>query len=408
MIGCADIRVIAAGLAERSGFEPPSVYDLRIDSDRLFEGNDPEMLRHIRHQSLLRAYQARYMLLPSAAPPGSIVERLRRHYDPEQMAALEKFRSRLEADLIEPLEIRARAAAAGRDAATYSAHLLPELRAKTETPFITYVRDSPEREHHYRNFLIQSSADLLAEASASALGVVGEFGAAQSALFRILIDEFGYGVHDRKHSVLYRATMRDFGLCDEYNAYWPLFDTSTLELHNTIHYLFQNPRNFFMQIGFLLFAETAYQRSTQDHFRYLREFHPHVDARYFGEHAHIDLHHTQMMVDEVVMPLIATYGEEAGHEIVVGAELTRQVFDTAGSHLLACSGAFDAAVKAGHAMYAMPDQKSLGHCITPGTAASFSDSCGRIQVGGLGVLETGSVFKNFPMGAIGRSIAPER
>lgn len=407
MIACADIHAIAAGLAERSGVEPPSVYDLRIDSDSLFESSDPAMLRHLQHQSLLRVYQARYVLLPSTAPPGSIVERLRRHYDPDQMAALEKFRSRLEAHLIGPLEISARAAAAGQDASTYSARLVPELRAKAETAFISYLRDCSGRAHHYRNFLIQSSADLLAEASASALGVVGEFGAVQSALFRILIDEFGYGVHDRKHSVLYRATMRDFGLCDEYNAYWPLFDTSALELHNMIHYLFQNPRNFFMQIGFLLFAETAYQRSTQDHFRYLREFHPHVDARYFSEHAHIDLHHAQMIVDEVVAPLTATYGDEAGHEIVVGAELTRQVFDAAGSHLLACSCAFDDALKAGHAIYAAPDKKSLGRCITPGVAAALGACYGQIQVGGLGVLEMGSTFANFPRGAIGRLLGTE-
>ena len=407
MIGCAEIKTIAAQLAERSGFEPPSVYDLRIDSDRLFEGGDPAMLHHTQHQSLLRAYQARYVLLPSASPSGSIVERLRRHYDPDQMASLEKFRSRLEAGLIGPIEISARSAAAGLDAITYSSRLLPELRAKAETPFITYLRNCCGREHHYRNFLIQSSADLLAEASASALGVVGEFGAAQSALFRILIDEFGYGVHDRKHSVLYRATMRDFGLCDEYNAYWPLFDTSSLVLHNVIHYLFQNPRNFFMQIGFLLYAETAYQRSTQDHFRYLREFHPHVDARYFGEHAHIDQHHARMMADEVVAPLMATYGEEAGHEIVVGAELTRLVFDATGSQLIARSSAFGDAVMAGHAAYAAPDQKSLGHCITPAMAAALGDSCGRIQVGGLGVLEIGSAFAHFPKGAIGRLIGTD-
>ena len=55
------------------------------------------------------------------------------------------------------------------------------------------------------------------------------------------------------------------------------------------------------------------------------------DARYFGEHAHIDLHHTRMVIDEVV----AVYGGAAtaprsGAEIVAGAELTRGAFADAG------------------------------------------------------------------------------
>ena len=390
MIGADAIAEMGGRLAARAGAAPPPAWDLRIDAAR-----DPAGLIHAKHQALMRAYQGRYILLPREAPGGSIVERLRAHYDPDEMARLDALRRGLETELLAPLAERARAAAAGVGLADYVERLLPELRAAPEAPFIAWLRTCPEREAHYRNFLIQSSADLLAEASASALGVVGEFGPPQSALFRILIDEFGYGAHGHKHAVFYQAVMRDFGLSDDYNAYWPLFDTAALELHNAIHFLFQNPANFFLQVGFLLYAETAYQRSTADHFRYLREFHPTVDATYFGEHAHIDLHHTRMVVDEVAKPFVETYGPAAGEEIVAGAELTRTAFDAAGAHLLAVSQAFDAAAAAGQARYAAPDLAMLGRGVTPGAAT------GPVQVGGLGVVEA-AAFVDFPRGAFGR------
>ncbi|HEX5378994.1 MAG TPA: iron-containing redox enzyme family protein [Phenylobacterium sp.] len=399
MIGAREIVEIGARLADRAGPSPPAVYDIRIDAADMETLEDEALLRHAGHQTLLRAYQGRYVLLPSEAPGDSIVERLKRHYDPMEMGRLDALRPALEAELIGPLMAQAQARAAGADCGAYVAALLPELRGSEANPFLAFLEENPARSDHYRNFLIQSSADLLAEASASALGVVGEFGEPQSALFRILIDEFGYGAHSRKHSVLYRATLRDFGLSQEYNAYWPLFDTVTLELHNAIHHLFQNPRNFFAQIGFLLFAETSYQRSTAQHFRYLRRFHPSVDARYFGEHAHIDLHHAAMVVDEVVTPLVAKFGPEVGTEIVKGAELTRAVFDAAGEHMLAVSRAFDAAAAKGLASYGIPEAGGPpGRCVSPRTASGP----GQVQVGGLGVLLEAGAFADFPVGAIGR------
>ena len=399
-IGADMIARAGVRLAERAGPNPPAAWDLRIDAEGM--EHNPEGLHHAKHQLLMRAYQARYMLLPDAPPGGCIVERLQRHYDPAEMAALEALRHGLEAELVAPKVAVARKAAARCDLDAYVEALLPRLRAQSEDDFIAALRISPHREAHYRNFLIQSAADLLAEASASALGVVGEFGPAQSALFRILIDEFGYGAHGKKHSVLYRATLASFGLCDAYNAWWPLFDTAALELHNTIHHLFQNPRNFFLQVGFLVFAETAYQRSTADHFRYLREFHPQADARYFAEHAHIDLHHTQMVIEEVARPLTAQHGPAAGAEIVAGAELTRRAFEAAGAHMLAVSRAFDIAAVCGKAVYAAPDLDRLGAGVTPGTV--LADHGAALQVGGIGVLTDARAFALFPAGAFGRRL----
>ena len=383
---------LAAMLAEGSGAAPSAAFDARID----VAGEDASLAAFVRHQALMRGYQARYVLLPEAAPAGGVLGPLARHYDAGRLARLAELRPRLETELIGPLALPGEGEGEG-DIGAYAEAMLGEIRGGPANPFIAFLAAADHRDDHYRNFLVQSSPDLLAEASASALGVIGEYGEPQSALFRILIDEFGYGAHGKKHAVLYRATMRSFGLDDAYNGYWPWFDTAALELHNVIHWLFQNPGNVFRQVGFLLHAETAYQRSTLAHHRYLREFHPDADARYFGEHAHIDLHHTRMVIDEAVTPLVARFGAEAGAEIIAGAEMTRRAFARAGDHLLAVSQAFAAAASARFGVEGAP-RHALGRPVTPRSPLTSEP----VQVGVLGVLRDGRDFAAFPPAAIGR------
>jgi hypothetical protein len=387
---------LAAILADGSEPAPSAAFDARIDvvgEDGAAE--DAALQTFVKHQALMRAYQARYVLLPQAAPPGGVLGPLRRHYDERRLQTLGELRPRLEAELIAPL-----APSGAGDIDAYVDAMLAEIRGAPENAFTAFLATAERRDDHYRNFLVQSSPDLLAEASASALGVIGEYGEPQSALFRILIDEFGYGAHHKKHAVLYRATMKSFGLNDAYNGYWPWFDTAALELHNVIHWLFQNPRNVFRQVGFLLHAETAYQRSTQAHHRYLREFHREADARYFAEHAHIDLHHTRMVIDEAVTPLVARFGAEAGAEIIAGAEMTKAAFARAGEHLLGVSRAFAAAPSATWGVAGEP-RVGFGRPVTPSSLLSAA----AVQVGVLGVLEDGRDLAAFPPGSIGRLTA---
>ena len=384
---------LALTLQEASGPEPCAAFDERIDA----LGDDPTLATFVKHQALMRCYQARYVLLPPDAPEGGVLAPMLRHYDEGRLAMLAALRPRLEAELIGP------PSPGGQGAfATYVEALLASVRDAPENAFTAFLAGADHRDDHYRNFLVQSSPDLLAEASASALGVLGEYGEPQSALFRILIDEFGYGVHGKKHAVLYRATMRSFGLDDTYNGYWPWFDTQALSLHNAIHWLFQNPRNIFRQVGFLLYAETAYQRSTLAHHRYLGQFHHDADARYFAEHAHIDLHHTRMVIDEAAAPLVARFGAEAGGEIIAGAEFTKAAFAEAGDHLLAVSRAFAAASSADYGAPAEP-RRRLGRPVTP--ASDLAAARGPLQVGALGVLHDPREFAAFPPASIGR-LAP--
>ncbi|RDJ03534.1 iron-containing redox enzyme family protein [Rhizobium grahamii] len=393
---------IGERLAARAGAAPPWVYDVRTDAASLATSDNAELQNYVQHQTLMRSYQGRYILLPAAAPSESIVARMHRHYDPREISRLDTIRADLEDLLIAPLVENARKIAAGEDCAAYVSNLVPALKECKPSAFLAFLEQSQSRTHHYRNFLIQSSVDLLAEASASALGVIGEYGEPQSALFRILIDEFGYGTHGKKHSVLFRSTMRGFELSEEYNTYWPLFDTPTLELHNVIHFMFQSPRNLFLQIGFLLYAEASYQRSTEEHFRYLKRFHHGVDAHYFGEHAHIDIYHSAMVADEVVTPLVSKFGPEVGTEIVVGAELTRKAFERSGQHMLEVTTVFEAAVRNGTAEFGMrADLAEPGGCAVPTEVAQARRG---LQVGGIGIITDPAAFKRFPRSSVAREV----
>ena len=394
--------LIAAGVALQDRTPPaaPQIYDLRIDHAALSDHPSPQMEGHVRQELLMRTYQNRFVLLPQDEITGSVVEMLHARYDPRATHALDANRAALEEALIEPAVSELRPEIAGQDVEVYIAGMLDGIRNGPPSAFLSWLDTQPRGEAYYRNFLIQSSADLLAEASASAMGVIGEFGAPQSALFRILIDEFGYGTHDKKHSVLFRRTLRGFGLNEEYNGYWPVFDTEALHLHNVIHYLFQSPRNLFRQIGFLLYAETSYQVSTGQHYQYLKRHHPAVDGTYFGEHAHIDIHHSRMVIDEVVKPLVARFGPEVGEEVILGAELTRRAFAAADTHALSVCQTFEAARLARAATFAAPRADAAEHpLVTPDTAEGRQ---GRVQVGGIGVLHEVADFAGFPGGATGR------
>ncbi|MGH6965558.1 MAG: hypothetical protein ACREE0_13835, partial [Phenylobacterium sp.] len=72
------LAVLADRLGEGGADVPPAVYDSRIDLAG--EGADPAIELYVKHQALMRCYQARYVLLPSEAPPGGLLGPWQRYY----------------------------------------------------------------------------------------------------------------------------------------------------------------------------------------------------------------------------------------------------------------------------------------------------------------------------------------
>lgn len=402
MIDNEELVQIRSLLSNRTRGATVTEYDSRIDDSLPPLGDNQEILHLVKHQVLLRCYQSRYIILPQNSENLDISSVMAAHYEPRLMSRLDGIRVSLEEQLISPQVEAARNRVLGYELATYIDHL-PEVLTNVENnEFIKFLHTTPDRRSYYENFLIQSSSDLLAEASASALGVVGDYGDEQSALFRILIDEFGYGCPAKKHSMLFRRLLNGFNLCTKYNGYWQLLDAATLELHNVIHFLFQNPRNFFLQIGFLLYAEASYKISTAQHFMYLRRFHPTVDAQYFKEHAHIDDHHASIVANEVALPLATKFGPEVSLGILTGAELTRTLFEQFGAHILAVSKAFDRAASRGGVEFGLRSPFDTDAALVVPTGSEIRKTA--VQIGGIGVLENSADFAKFPIGCVGREV----
>ncbi len=185
------------------------------------------------------------------------------------------------------------------------------------------------------SFLIQPASDFLTEASAMARNVLGSFGPVQSELFKVLIDEYGYGVHQTKHSTLYRETLGSRGLSPDVHAYWQFYLASSLALTNYFHYVSKNHEMFFRYLGALYYTEASLVYATRHQSEMLHAvWGDDVDTRYFDEHSHIDKHHGRMVIEQIITPLIEQCGDSIIPDVVRGFEEIRLLQDMADADLI--------------------------------------------------------------------------
>ncbi len=194
--------------------------------------------------------------------------------------------------------------------------------------------NSPEEAAHF--FLIQLAGDFLTEASAMARNMPGSYGKLQSALFKILIDEYGYGIAEAKHSTIFGETMRSVGLSPDVHTYWQFYLPTSLALTNYFHFICRHRPYFFRYVGALYYTEQSLVDTTKYQSKMLREiFKDEVDTHYFDEHTHIDKYHGRMVRDQIILPIIETYGAQVIPEIVRGFEEFRLLEDLASEELIA-------------------------------------------------------------------------
>jgi hypothetical protein len=85
--------------------------------------------------------------------------------------------------------------------------LLIAKHEQSELEICNAVLSSADPERACRGLLIQVAGDFLSEASASSRNILGKYGEIQSEFFKIVIDDYGYGVHPAKHSTLFENTL---------------------------------------------------------------------------------------------------------------------------------------------------------------------------------------------------------
>lgn len=201
---------------------------------------------------------------------------------------------------------------------------LIEAHEQSQLEVATAILSSREPEKNAISFLIQVASDFLTEASATARNVLGKYGTIQSELFKIAIDDYGYGVHQAKHSTLFENTLVSCGLSTHAHAYWQFYLGSSLALGNYYHYVSRDHSKFFRCLGAIAYAEAMFAHTCKQVSEMLRAiFGRRADTQYFDEHGHIDAHHGRMAFDNLITPAIAKYGDGVIEHIIRGLEEIR-------------------------------------------------------------------------------------
>ena len=172
--------------------------------------------------------------------------------------------------------------------------------------------------------LIQLALDALTEASAMARNLGGSYGIEQSELFKIFVDEFGYGVYSAKHSTIFKGLLTSIGLSPDLHAYWNFYLTSSLVGTNYFNYLTEDHRGVFRYMAAVTYLEWLFAQGFANTGIMLSTvFGDRVDTKYCDEHAHIDIHHGRMTYENLLLGLARTHGDSIIPELVRGVEETK-------------------------------------------------------------------------------------
>ncbi len=299
----------------------------------------PQVLRHLDFSRTLRRdevlnyeslaaqrlltsiYEADLMFLPKSGFAAKLAD-FKSFYSPSNRALGEMIRPALErfsfGFLDDEVEVSGEWT---RDSLEALLRSLQDRGPSQPSPAEEAILKSTDPKRAARTWLLQFGPDFLSEASPMLRNVLGHYGAAQSEWFKIIIDEYGYGVHKTKHSTLFENTLESVGLRADLHHYWQYYQSSSLLLNNYFHYLGKNHELFFRYLGALYYTETTLVDFCRRAVNLLTEvFGDEVDVTYFTEHVHIDQHHGRMALEKLILPIVDACGEAVIPEIVRGFE----------------------------------------------------------------------------------------
>lgn len=282
---------------------------------------------------LLTVYEQDFLLLPQQGFSAKRADYEAFYQDPTK-ALGEVLRPFLERYLFTFLdsEISITGAWTARTAASYFEDARDRCLAGDDNPAMNAILGSADRQHAARTFLIQLAGDFLVESSAMARNLLGSYGPLQSELFKVVIDEFGYGVHEKKHSTLFQRILRHYDLHTDVHCYWQFYLSSSLLLNNYYNWICRDHSRFFRYLGAIYFAETTFIKTCRQMADMLRSvFGADSEVEYFLEHVHIDAHHSRMVYDKLVAPAIDEFGVEVIPDIVRGFEESKLLAELADS-----------------------------------------------------------------------------
>src|SRR3569833_1412328 len=207
----------------------------------------------------------------------------------------------------------------------YFQHVTTESE-QGESPALNAIAAAERPEVAADTYLVQLALDGLTEASAMSRNLAGAYGPEQSALFKIFIDEFGYGVYDSKHTTIFAKMLRSRGMATHVHAYWNFYLSGPLATNNYYYYLSRDHAKFFRYAGAVTFAEAVFAPAFVKMIKTYREiFGADVDLHYCDEHAHIDEHHGRITREHVLLALAERHGPGVVPELMRGIAEARLI-----------------------------------------------------------------------------------
>ena len=170
----------------------------------------------------------------------------------------------------------------------------------------------------YRRLLAIASLDGTVEASQLSRTLGGVSNDIHSVMTRLLVEEYGGGRLNRKHSTFFQAMLNDLNMCTEPEAYFDLVPWEVLAAINHSFLLSERKRFYLRYVGGLLYTEISVPAAF-DNYRAAAErlLMSQVARGYWDLHIKEDKRHGQWMLHDVALPLAAKYPKEAW-ELVLG------------------------------------------------------------------------------------------
>lgn len=186
----------------------------------------------------------------------------------------------------------------------------------------------------YRHLLAIASLDGLVEASRLSRILGGASNEVQATLIRVLLEEYGNGRLNRKHSTFFAQMMAELGLNTQPEGYFDLVPWELLASINQNFLLTECKRHFLRYNGGLTYFEIVGPSIYKDYMTAAERLGLSDNAMGYWElHIREDERHGQWMLHQAALPLVDKYPEYAW-ELVLGYDQEKLMSDRAGAAII--------------------------------------------------------------------------
>lgn len=183
----------------------------------------------------------------------------------------------------------------------------------------------------YRCLLAIASLDGLVEASRMSRILGGASNEVQAMLIRVLMEEYGNGRFNRKHSTFFAQMMAEVGLETQPEFYLDLVPWEVLASINQNFLLTERKQHFLRYNGGLTYFEIVGPSIYRDYMAAAQRLQlSDIAMGYWELHIREDERHGQWMLSEVALPLAEMYPEDAW-QLVLGYDQEKSMGDRAGA-----------------------------------------------------------------------------